>query len=296
MKLAAVTEYSDKTVVGLYNNGKLISADDVNDFYWTGNFEGTDSKGSPYTSYVEETLSSSELAKFNVGDWVFVQFDNDEDEVVALHKLSLEVAVNGEYKGTEYFGTAFAPITVTIEDAQTYVGSPVMENGKESIKLKVTYFDKDGTEVSNTSADKVKAVITTQDKDQKVTGDISYTMKTLKAYTNAELVAKDSYLFTNKDQSAKVENNAPATGIAGTITVDLKQATVSAGDLVALLSKEAKANENQTIAGVYNTQDVESSKVADDASLAKDMLVKVVAWDGKTVAYYRIAVTNAPTA
>ena len=294
VKLAAVTEYSDKTVVGLYNNGKLISADDVNDFYWTGNFEGTDSKGSPYTSYVEETLSSSELAKFNVGDWVFVQFDNDEDEVVALHKLSLEVAVNGEYKGAEYFGTAFAPITVDIEDAQTYVGSPVMKNGEESIELQVTYYDKDGKVVNNQSADKVKAIIDVKDSTQKVTGDISYTLKTLKAYTNAEMVA-DTYLFTNQDQSAKVENNAPVTGIAGTITVDLKQATVSAGDLVTLLNKEAKANVNQTIAGVYNTQDVESSKVAADANLAGDMLVKVVAWDNKTVAYYRIAVTNAPS-
>ena len=128
-----------------------------------------------------------------------------------------------------------------------------------------------------------------------VTGDITYTTANQAAYADAKLVAKDSYFFTNQDQSAKVENDTPATGIAGTITVNLKNGTVSAGDLVTLLNKEAKANENQTIAGVYNTQDVESSKVAADANLAGDMLVKVVAWDNKTVAYYRIAVTNAPT-
>lgn len=128
-----------------------------------------------------------------------------------------------------------------------------------------------------------------------VTGDITYTTANQAAYADAKLVAKDSYFFTNQDQSAKVENDDLATGIAGTITVNLKNATVSAGDLVTLLNKEAKANENQTIAGVYNTQDVESSKVAADANLAGDMLVKVVAWDNKTVAYYRIAVTNAPT-
>ena len=128
-----------------------------------------------------------------------------------------------------------------------------------------------------------------------VTGDITYTTANQAAYADAKLVDKDSYFFTNQDQSAKVENDDSVTGIAGTITVNLKNATVSAGDLVTLLNKEAKANENQTIAGVYNTQDVESSKVAADANLAGDMLVKVVAWDNKTVAYYRIAVTNAPT-
>ena len=279
VKLAAVTEYSDKTVVGLYNNGKLISADDVNDFYWTGNFEGTDSKGSPYTSYVEETISSSELAKFNVGDWVFVQFDNDEDEVVALHKLNLEVAVNDEYKGTEYFGTAFAPITVAL-DGQQYVEA-TMANGSNSITLNVTYLDKDGKEVDLRSADKVKAVIDVADNTQKVTGNISYKFKTLLAYTDTTLKA-GTYDFEAANQSAIVATNG--------ITVKTNGQTVTVANLKALLEK-AKSNSKQTIE-VYNTNDVELAS----GPVASDMYVKVTAWDGKTTANYQITVDATPAA
>ena len=295
----AIAKYHAYTIDQLTTDGKRVKVNntwfDLDDAL-VAKYEGTITKGK-----IDEDWTAKELAEKSL---VFVQYDDskvgDTHDALVVYDLLIKALVNDE-ELDEYYGHQFATIKVDLKEYEE-ISAAAMEKynnngtvGSTDLMSGVKYFDKDGKEVTMDADKGTKVAYAKISYSGVVTGDIIYTIANQAAYADAKLVDKDSYLFTNQDQSAKVENNTSVTGIAGTITVDLKQATVSAGDLVTLLNKEAKANENQTIAGVYNTQDVESSKVAADANLAGDMLVKVVAWDNKTVAYYRIAVTNAPT-
>ena len=295
----AIAKYHAYTIDQLTTDGKRVKVNntwfDLDDAL-VAKYEGTITKGK-----IDEDWTAKELAEKSL---VFVQYDDskvgDTHDALVVYDLLIKALVNGE-ELDEYYGHQFATIKVDLKEYEE-ISAAAMEKynnngtvGSTDLMSGVKYFDKDGKEVTMDADKGTKVAYAKISYSGVVTGDIIYTIANQAAYADAKLVAKDSYLFTNQNQSAKVVNDDSVTGIAGTITVDLKQATVSAGDLVTLLNKEAKANENQTIAGVYNTQDVESSKVAADANLAGDMLVKVVAWDNKTVAYYRIAVTNAPT-
>ena len=295
----AIAKYHAYTIDQLTTDGKRVKVNntwfDLDDAL-VAKYEGTITKGK-----IDEDWTAKELAEKSL---VFVQYDDskvgDTHDALVVYDLLIKALVNDE-ELDEYYGHQFATIKVDLKEYEE-ISAAAMEKynnngtvGSTDLMSGVKYFDKDGKEVTMDADKGTKVAYAKISYSGVVTGDIIYTIANQAAYADAKLVAKDSYLFTNQNQSAKVVNDDSVTGIAGTITVDLKQATVSAGDLVTLLNKEAKANENQTIAGVYNTQDVESSKVAADANLAGDMLVKVVAWDNKTVAYYRIAVTNAPT-
>ena len=295
----AIAKYNAYTIDQLTTDGKRVKVNntwfDLDDAL-VAKYEGTITKGK-----IDEDWTAKELAEKSL---VFVQYDDskvgDTHDALVVYDLLIKALVNDEELG-EYYGHQFATIKVDLKEYEK-ISAALMEKynsdgtvGSTDLMSGVKYFDKDGKEVTMDADKGTKVAYAEISYSGVVTGDITYTTANQAAYADAKLVAKDSYFFTNQDQSAKVENDDSVTGIAGTITVNLKNATVSAGDLVTLLNKEAKANENQTIAGVYNTQDVESSKVAADANLAGDMLVKVVAWDNKTVAYYRIAVTNAPT-
>ena len=295
----AIAKYHAYTIDQLTTDGKRVKVNntwfDLDDAL-VAKYEGTITKGK-----IDEDWTAKELAEKSL---VFVQYDDskvgDTHDALVVYDLLIKALVNDE-ELDEYYGHQFATIKVDLKEYEE-ISAAAMEKynnngtvGSTDLMSGVKYFDKDGKEVTMDADKGTKVAYAKISYSGVVTGDIIYTIANQAAYADAKLVAKESYLFTNQNQSAKVVNDDSVTGIAGTITVDLKQATVSAGDLVTLLNKEAKANENQTIAGVYNTQDVESSKVAADANLAGDMLVKVVDWDNKTVAYYRIAVTNAPT-
>ena len=295
----AIAKYNAYTIDQLTTDGKRVKVNntwfDLDDAL-VAKYEGTITKGK-----IDEEWTAKDLAEKSL---IFVQYDDskvgDTHDALVVYDLLIKALVNDEELG-EYYGHQFATIKVDLKEYEK-ISVALMEKynsdgtvGSTDLMSGVKYFDKDGKEVTMDADKGTKVAYAEISYSGVVTGDITYTTANQAAYADAKLVDKDSYFFTNQDQSAKVENGDSVTGIAGTITVNLKNATVSAGDLVTLLNKEAKANENQTIAGVYNTQDVESSKVAADANLAGDMLVKVVAWDNKTVAYYRIAVTNAPT-
>ena len=295
----AIAKYNAYTIDQLTTDGKRVKVNntwfDLDDAL-VAKYEGTITKGK-----IDEEWTAKDLAEKSL---IFVQYDDskvgDTHDALVVYDLLIKALVNDEELG-EYYGHQFATIKVDLKEYEK-ISVALMEKynsdgtvGSTDLMSGVKYFDKDGKEVTMDADKGTKVAYAEISYSGVVTGDITYTTANQAAYADAKLVDKDSYFFTNQDQSAKVENDDSVTGIAGTITVNLKNATVSAGDLVTLLNKEAKANENQTIAGVYNTQDVESSKVAADANLAGDMLVKVVAWDNKTVAYYRIAVTNAPT-
>ena len=295
----AIAKYNAYTIDQLTTDGKRVKVNntwfDLDDAL-VAKYEGTITKGK-----IDEEWTATDLAEKSL---IFVQYDDskvgDTHDALVVYDLLIKALVNDEELG-EYYGHQFATIKVDLKEYEE-ISAAAMEKynsdgtgGSTDLMSGVKYFDKDGKEVTMDATKGTKVAYAEISYSGVVTGDITYTTANQAAYADAKLVDKDSYFFTNQGQSAKVENDDSVTGIAGTITVNLKNATVSAGDLVTLLNKEAKANENQTIAGVYNTQDVESSKVAADANLAGDMLVKVVAWDNKTVAYYRIAVTNAPT-
>ena len=284
-QLKDVKDFNNTPVIGLYD-GETVDTDVTNNYFWTGKLADKDVPSSAKL----ETVEDSNDKEFNVGDYVFAQRDSD-DKIVGLHKVSFEVSVNKEYNGTEYYGTAFEPIKVALKEQE------VIKDAKMgSTDLIVTYYNDKNEVVELDGTNSVKVSYAIISYTGTVTGNITYKVQDQSLFTSTLLKENTAgYMFTNQSQSAKVANSVNAdTKINGTITVDAKNTTVTAKNLVTLLTEKAKGVDAQTIVGVYNTQD-DGTLVADGDQLANDMLVKVMAWDGKTFAYYTITVENAPS-
>ena len=122
--------------------------------------------------------------------------------------------MNDEELG-EYYGHQFATIKVDLKEYEK-ISAAVMKKynsngtvGSTDLMSGVKYFDKDGKEVTMDADKGTKVAYAEISYSGVVTGDITYTTANQAAYADAKLVAKDSYFFTNQDQSAKVENDAP---------------------------------------------------------------------------------------
>ena len=127
VKLEAKMNYNNHEVVGFYNGGKFISIDDAKNFAWIGDFAGVEN-GAPYSKELTDLNKSEDLADINAGDWVYVQLDNDDDEIVALHKINLKVSVDFDAdsktldKGAKitapdmYYGAAAKDFTVAVSE------------------------------------------------------------------------------------------------------------------------------------------------------------------------------------
>ena len=127
VKLTAQVNNNGNKVVGFYNGGKFISIDDAKNFAWIGDFAGVENNA-PYSTKITDLNKSEDLADINAGDWVYVQLDNDDDEIVALHKINLKVSVDFDAdsktldKGAKitapdmYYGAAAKDFTVAVSE------------------------------------------------------------------------------------------------------------------------------------------------------------------------------------
>ncbi|MBD9253461.1 S-layer homology domain-containing protein, partial [bacterium] len=120
-KLTEVKDFDGNEVLGLYKD-ELVNADELQKFYWTGDFKDTDGENSPYAVKLEMVDDKSELTSMEAGNWVYVQRDTKDKEIVALHKISLKVAVSVSDKenasvsaDTMYFGDALKDLEVTVK-------------------------------------------------------------------------------------------------------------------------------------------------------------------------------------
>ena len=120
-KLTKVEDFNNNVVLGLYED-ELVNADELQKFYWTGDFENTDGENRPYAVELEKADDKSELTSMEAGNWVYVQRDAKDEEIVALHKISLKVAVSVSDKknasvtaDTMYFGDALKDLEITVK-------------------------------------------------------------------------------------------------------------------------------------------------------------------------------------
>ena len=143
-----VKEFSGKTVTGVYVDGQWVKFDESNVTYsyWTGDYEGqlnVTGTDHPYAeSLTDKTDANSEL---KAGDWVFVQYD-ENDKVEAVYEVDFEVSVKigdakAAYGYNEYFGKDFVDFTVDCAANQTVsatmngvaLPTPVVKDGKATI-------------------------------------------------------------------------------------------------------------------------------------------------------------------
>ena len=124
-RLTAVKDFDNNKVLGLFDSNLTINSDSVEKYYWTGEFAGTINGGKPYSTELDKVDDKSDLTSMEVGNWVYVQYkDSKEDEIVALHKISLEVSVtigdaDAKYGYGEYYGDAFKDIVIDRAANQT---------------------------------------------------------------------------------------------------------------------------------------------------------------------------------
>ena len=127
-QVQSLGEYSGKTVVGYA--GKSIDVDALGDAYtvWEGDFAGThkysDSTDYPYASKLTKQDKAND--ELSVGDYVFVQWDKDYKNIVAVYKAQFAVDVDFDAASktldkdakitapTMYYGQSLKDFTVAV--------------------------------------------------------------------------------------------------------------------------------------------------------------------------------------
>ena len=146
-QVQSVKEFSGKDVTGIYVAGSWVEFDEskATYTYWTGDYEGKTGRDDdePYSELLtDKTDANSEL---KAGDWVFVQYD-ENDKVEAVYEVDFEVSVKigdakAAYGYNEYFGKNFVDFTVDCAANQTVsatmngvaLPTPVVKDGKATI-------------------------------------------------------------------------------------------------------------------------------------------------------------------
>ena len=127
-QVQSLGEYSGKTVVGY--DGKSIDVDALGDAYtvWEGDFAGThkysDNTDYPYASKLTKQDKAND--ELSVGDYVFVQWDKDYKNIVAVYKAQFAVDVDFDADSktldkdakitapTMYYGQSLKDFTVAV--------------------------------------------------------------------------------------------------------------------------------------------------------------------------------------
>ena len=127
-QVQSLGEYSGKTVVGYA--GKSIDVDALGDAYtvWEGDFAGThkytDDTDYPYASKLTKQDKAND--ELSVGDYVFVQWDKDNKNIVAVYKAQFAVDVDFDADSktldkdakitapTMYYGQSLKDFTVAV--------------------------------------------------------------------------------------------------------------------------------------------------------------------------------------
>ena len=257
-------------------------------------YVGTEVKGDYDLDWTHEDLVAD-------GDaFGYVQYDED-DNVLVVYDLfgTVPVYVDGTMtKDVEYFGRDFAPITVDLPEYGMIDSAEMEQYDDEAIELAVTYFDKNGDEVTMNEGAGTKVAYAEISFNGKVTGDVAITTGTQAAYTNAKLTAVLDKKFNSGTQSFSINNmyNSSVPQLEYTIVVDkAPEGDVSAANLIDALKPFLGTN-FQKILGVFNTQGTvpytgdltpNGFKLLEGYE-GSDFIVRVQAWDGKTVQVYHI--------
>ena len=267
-----------------------LELDDAKIVKYTGSFV----KG----EYDTENWEAKNLGKNST---IFVQF-NDDDEVVAVYDMYIEALVNDETGFGEFYGHEFKTVKVELKEYEQ-ISAAVMEEYKANgnvvtNELTVKYFDKDGKEVTMDANKGTKVAYAELSYNDTVTGDIIYTVANQAAYPVAKLEPVLDAKFDSGTQSFSINNtyNSSVPQLEYTIVVDkAPEGDVSAKNLIEALKPFLGTN-FQKILGVFNTQGTDpytgnltpNGRVLLEGYEGSDFIVRVQAWDGKTVQPYHI--------
>ena len=272
-KLTEVKDFKDNTVLGLYED-ELVNADELQKFYWTGDFESTDGEGSPYAVELEEVDANSELTSMEAGNWVYVQRDAKDDEIVALHKISLKVAVSVSDKTKAsvtaddmYFGDALKDLTVTVK-AWNKADGVKMNNVATQY---YTLAQKDATLTHSSE----RVYTATAAKNAIVNGDIVVTIAADPAHSEAWLELKENVTSQNLTVTIDQDKNK--------VVIDTVSGTIKVNDVAAFL--EAAGTHNQGYKFYNNTKEnYVPSNSTDDIDIS-NLFIIVTAENGTEVKY-----------
>ena len=286
-KLTEVKDFKDNTVLGLYED-ELVNADELQKFYWTGDFENTDGENSPYAVELEKADDKSELTSMEAGNWVYVQRDAKDEEIVALHKISLKVAVSVSDKenasvtaDTMYFGDALKDLEVTVKAWNEATG--VKMNGVAAAYYTLAQKDEKLTHSSE------RVYTAKAAKNAVVDGDIVVTIAAEPACNSKEIRAVDPLPADITNFSVEVTPHTNS--VRGTVKVIAPSAaTVKVNDLLRCI----KANGTHVNPDLVVFDNSLENKITDtNVTLDKvgNVAIAVYAEDG-SVAYYNVVVAE----
>ena len=277
-KLTKVEDFNNNVVLGLYED-ELVNADELQKFYWTGDFAGTDGKNKknedlPYAVELEKVDDKSELTSMEAGNWVYVQRDAKDDEIVALHKISLEVAVSvSDEKNasvtadTMYFGDALKDLEITVK-AWNKADGVKMNNVATQY---YTLAQKDATLTHSSE----RVYTATAAKNAIVNGDIVVTIAADPAHSEAWLELKENVTSQNLTVTIDQDKNK--------VVIDTVSGTIKVNDVAAFL--EAAGTHNQGYKFYNNTKEnYVPSNSTDDIEIS-NLFIIVTAENGTEVKY-----------
>ena len=295
-------KYAALGINKISDDGKRILTDD--DLWFNlddaivAKYEGSFTKGE-----VDQEWTANDLTEDSI---VYVQIDETKHKtdytydalVVYDMYVKVPVTVDGkETKDVEYWLKDFNKVTVDLEEYEM-IDTAKMGAGQYVKDLDITYYDLDGKKIENFDEIKgtkvSKAVISCTDK---VYAPIAITTKNQAAYPVAKLEPVLDAKFDSGTQSFSINNTFTSVPqLEYTIVVDkAPEGDVSATNLIEALKPFLGTN-FQKILGVFNTQGTDpytgnltpNGFVLLDGYEGSDFIVRVQAWDGKTVQVYHI--------
>ncbi len=291
VKLVAEKNYSGTEVVGLYNqSSKFVSVEDVKSFAWAGDFAAVENNA-PYSKELTKLEKNAPLSDINAGDWVYVQLDNDNDEIVAIHKINLKVSVtasdatNATVTADDmYYGGELKSFEVTVK-AWNKATEVKMNNASTNGKYELAQKDAEATH----SSDRVYTV--TAAKDKTVDGNIVVTIASAPKCDNKGIVALNPQPTDITNFTVAV---TPHTNDArGTITVTPTnaEATVKLNDLMRCIKAEGE-HVNENLVAFDNSL---ANKITNtDIALDKNGNVAIAVYsEAGEVAYYNVVFATA---
>ena len=290
-KLTEVKDFKDNTVLGLYGEDDLVNVDELQNFYWTGKLTNT-ANGKPYSTKLEKVDDKSELTSMEAGNWVYVQRDTkDDDKIVALHKISLEVAVSvSDEKNasvsadTRYFGDALKDLEITVK-AWNKATEVKMNNASTNGKYELAQKDEKLTHSSE------RVYTAKAAKNAVVDGDIVVTIASAPKCDNKGIVALNPQPtdITNFTVAVSTHTN----DARGTITVTPTnaEATVKLNDLMRCI-KAVGEHVDENLVAFDNSL---ANKITNtDIALDKNGNVAIAVYsEAGEVAYYNVVFATA---
>ncbi len=273
VKLTAQKNYNDNEVVGFYNGGKFISVDDAKNFAWIGDFAGVENDA-PYSEELTKLEKSEDLADINAGDWVYVQLDNDDDEIVALHKINLKVSVDFDAASKAldkdakitapdmYYGAAAKDFTV---DVSKWVKVNEVNNGYS--------FE---TKKEHSEARTYAVTAATTGDDKLVNGNIVVKLAAEPACNEAWLELNENVQSQNLSVTLNQAENK--------VVITTNDGSIKVNDVAAFLKAAGTHNQGYQFFNNTTMNPVDKDNSKDDFEIT-NLFIIVTAENGKEVKY-----------